>query len=190
MTSSKIKHSYDLITKPCWREVKSPTPYCSSLSPPSPPRETPRPRTHTVVEGRRRMRKTPRMDGKTGFFLLVESPSARSWKRGIPRSRALRSFVRRRAVEGSSRSWRRGSTKRPAGWPLPRPDAARALLPSQASSGLALVLLEGVHVATLLLTLLTLCWISDTDQHDTGVLWLLFCVLFLIPLFRLSGQKP
>lgn len=82
MTSSKIKHSYDLITKPCWREVKSPTPYCSSLSPPSPPRETPRPRTHTVVEGRRRMRKTPRMDGKTGFFLLVESPSARSWSEG------------------------------------------------------------------------------------------------------------
>lgn len=121
-------------------------------------RGTPRPRTHEVVEGRRRTRRpgTRRTDGGTGFSsFLVGSPSARSRKRGKGGGR-WGSFVRRRAAGCSSRSWRRDSTKRAAGWPLSGPDAARALLPNRASSGLALALLEGVHVATLLLTLLTL----------------------------------
>lgn len=137
------------------RHIASPS---LSPPPPSPKRGTPRPRTHEVVEGRRRTRRpgTRRTDGETGFSsFLVGSPSARSRKRGKGGGR-WGSFVRRRAAGCSSRSWRRDSTKRAAGWPLSGPDAARALLPNRASSGLALALLEGVYVATLLLTLLTL----------------------------------
>lgn len=107
-------------------------------------------------ERRTRRPRTRRTDGGTGFSsFLVGSPSARSRKRGKGGGR-WGSFVRRRAAGCSSRSWRRDSTKRAAGWPLSGPDAARALLPNRASSGLALALLEGVYVATLLLTLLTL----------------------------------
>lgn len=73
MTSSKIKHSYDLITKPCWRErvqrhIASPSLLLLLLR----QRGTPRPRTHEVVEGRKEDEEArDSEDGRRNRLLLL-----------------------------------------------------------------------------------------------------------------------